>query len=430
MIDRYTTPELKNIWTEEYKFQKWLDVELATLSAQAELGKISEEIVKEIKKKAKFDINKIKEIEKTTNHDVIAFVQNISETVGENGKFIHFGLTSYDIVDTALAMLMKEAGEIILTELSSLKRVLKKKALEQKDRIIMGRTHSVHAEPTSLGLKFLLWYADTERNINRWKRAIENISYGKISGAIGNYAHIDPEIEKLVCKKLGLNPAPVSTQVIQRDRHSEYLLTLALIATSCEKIALEIRHLQRTEIDELGEPFGKKQKGSSAMPHKKNPIICERICGLSRIVRSNATASLENICLWNERDISNSSIERIIIPDSTILVGYILKKMGKILDNIVIKEDNIKRNIGLTKGIIFSQRVLLELIKKGISRKNAYDIIQKNAFIAQKQAKDFKTILMNDKEIGKYLSTEEIENCFDINYYLRNIDVIYKRVLH
>lgn len=428
MIERYTTPEMHRIWSEEEKFNKWLMVELAVLEAQATNGEIPQHVVDEVKRKVKFDITRIKEIEKDVKHDLIAFLKNLEESVGPASRYIHLGLTSYDVVDTALSLRMKEAGKIILDELKTLKAMLRRKALEEKYTPMVGRTHGIHAEPITLGLKFLVWYKEIDRNIRRWKQALDNISYGKISGACGNYSHIDPAIEEDVCKRLGLKPAPVSTQIIQRDRHAEYLSVLALIAASCEKIALEIRHLSRTEVHEFEEPFARAQMGSSAMPHKKNPEISERMCGLARVVRSNLIAALENIALWHERDISHSSVERIIIPDSTTLVHYMVRKMQEIVDNLVIMKENILENISKTRGLIFSGRILLELIKKGLTRHEAYRIVQKNAMKVDKKT-EFKELLAADEDIRKYLSREELDDCFKLNYYYRNVDKIYKRVI-
>jgi len=427
MIDRYTTPELSKIWSEENKFNHWLEVELAVLSARARLGEIPSKVVEEIKAKAKFSVKRIKELESTTHHDVIAFLENVGESVGPLSRWLHLGLTSYDIVDTTLAILMKEAGNIILQELKELSLVLREKALKEKHTLTVGRTHGVHAEPTSLGLKFLVWYEEAGRNENRLESAINNISYGKISGACGNYAHISPEVEGLVCKKLGLKPAPVSTQIIQRDRHAQYLVTLAIIATSSEKFAQEIRHLQRTEIHELEEPFLTGQKGSSAMPHKKNPIICERICGLARVVRGYAGVGLQNMPLWGERDISNSAPERVIIPDSTILTHYIIRKTKQVIEGLKVLHNNLKRNLEYTQGVIFSGRVLVELIKKGMSRTKAYEVVQRCAFKAETEGKHLKDILLANKDVNKLFSSDEINDFFNPEYYLRNVDSIYER---
>lgn len=427
MIERYTTPEFKEIWSERNKFNKWWLVELAVLEVRAELGEIPTQAVKELKSKAKFDPERIKELEVTTRHDVIAFLENIAENVGPLARWVHLGLTSYDIVDTALSILIKEAGEVISKEVEGLKTVLKRRALEEKHTLIIGRTHGVHAEPTSLGLKFLGWYAETCRNLIRLESALKNISFGKISGACGNYAHISPKIEELVCHKLGLQPAPVSTQILQRDRHADYLATMALIATSCEKIAQEVRHLQRTEIREFEESFSRGQKGSSIMPHKKNPIICERICGLARVVRGYAQVALQNVPLWNERDLSNSAPERVIIPDSTILTHYIVRKTKEVMDGLSISYENISRNLELTRGLIFSGRILTELIQKGLSRNEAYKVVQKCSFQAQEKGKHLKDFLSQDKTIKKLFSGKEIEDFFNSEYYLRNVNSVYKR---
>ena len=431
MIERYTTPEFEKIWSDSSKYQQWLEVELAVLDARAELGEISPEIAKEIRSKAKFDLSRIKEIEAVTHHDLIAFLESVSESVGKLSGQIHLGLTSYDIVDTALSLLMKEAGEIILKELKELKEALKQKAIDEKKTLMVGRTHGVHAEPTSLGLKFLIWYEEIRRNETRLLDAISNISYGKISGACGNYAHISLEVEELTCKKLGLLPAPVSTQILQRDRHCQYLLTLAIIVTSCEKIAQEIRHSQRTEIQELKEPFASGQKGSSAMPHKRNPIICERICGLARVVRSYGQAGFQNIPLWQERDISNSAPERVIIPDSTVLAHYILRKTKGVIQGLSIMRENMKKNLEATRGLVYSGRILMELTKKGLGRKSAYEIVQSASFEAESENKHLKDILLKRavREPPLPFSTEEIEDFFNPEYYLRNVHSVFKRVL-
>lgn len=427
MIDRYTTPELERIWSEKYKFECWWRVEVAVLSAMSEIGEISNSIVEQIKRKAKFDPSRIKELEAKTQHDVIAFLENIEESVGELSRWLHLGLTSYDIVDTALALQMKEAGELILNEIRELKEVLKQRAVDEKYTLIAGRTHGVHAEPTSLGLKFLLWYEEMKRNEERLLAAISNISFGKISGACGNYSHISPKLEELALSKVNLLPAPVSTQILQRDRHAQYLCILAIIATSCEKITQEIRHLQRTEIHELAEPFLSDQKGSSAMPHKKNPIICERICGLARVVRSYAEAGLQNMPLWGERDISNSAPERIIIPDSTTLTHYIVRKTKQVIQNLAIFRENIKHNLDATKGLIFSGRLLVELMKKGVSRKEAYQIVQTSSFQAESENKHLKEVLLEYPSITNLFAPQEIEDFFNPEYYLRWVDSIYER---
>jgi adenylosuccinate lyase len=428
MIERYTLPRMKNLWSDENKYQKWLLIELLVCEAQAQLGNIPKKVVPQIKKKAKFDPKRILEIEEKTKHDLLAFLTNVAENVREESKYIHLGLTSYDVVDTALSLLLKDAGEIILEDLEGLSLAIKKKAFKYKDTPMMGRTHGVHAEPTTLGLKFALWYTEVERDIDRLKRAIENVSYGKISGAVGNYAHIDPKVEVYVCKKLNLKPAQISSQILQRDRHAEFVSTLAIIAGSIEKFATEIRNLQRTEILEMEEGFAKGQKGSSAMPHKRNPITCERLCGMARIVRSNALASLENITLWHERDITNSSVERIILPDSTSLLDYMIVQFTNILENLLVYPENMLKNIDKTKGLVFSQRLLLKLTERTSTREKAYELVQSNAMRACEKGEDFKKLVLEDKKIREYLSIVQIEECFDLWFYTRRVDYIFKRV--
>jgi len=429
MIERYTTSEMKRIWSEENKFRKWLEVEIAVAEVQAELGIVPKEDLGPIRKRAAFSLERIREIEDQVGHDVIAFLTNLSESIGEEAKWLHYGLTSYDVVDTSLSLLMKEAAAVIEDDLASLSASLKRRALEHKGTPIVGRTHGAHAEPTSLGLKFLIWYAENERNRKRFRRAVDGISYGKLSGAVGNFAHLDPEVEEAVCRRLGLAPDPVTSQIVQRDRHAEYLTTLAIIASSVEKFASEVRHLQRTEIGELEEPFLTKQKGSSAMPHKRNPVVCERICGLARVVRSNCLSALENIPLWNERDISNSSVERVILPDSTSLVDYILRKFSRVVDGLHVSHVRMQENLELTKGLIFSQRILLELVKRGVDRQEGYETIQRVSKSAVEGGGDFKELIGSDREVRSKLSPEELEQCFDIGYYLRNVEKIYERVL-
>lgn len=428
MIGRYTLPRMKGIWSEENKFRKWLQVEILACEAQAELGIIPKESLNTIKERAKFDLARISEIEKETKHDVAAFLTNVAENVGEDSRFIHLGMTSSDVLDTSLALLMKEAGELILEDLERLREVLGRRALEFKHTVCIGRTHGVHAEPITFGLKLALWYEETGRNMSRMKRAVETISVGKISGAVGTFAHLDPRIEEYICERLGLRPASASTQIIQRDRHAEYLTTLAIIASSLEKFATEIRNLQRTEVLEVEEPFTKGQKGSSAMPHKRNPITCERITGLARLVRSNAIASLENIALWHERDISHSSVERVIIPDSTILVDYMLNTFTNILENMVVYPKRMIQNLQRTKGLVFSQSVLLALVKKGMTREEAYSLVQRKAMEVWNKNGDFKRAVSEDQRIKELLSEEEIEACFDLKKNLRYVDQIFKRV--
>ncbi len=429
MIERYTTPEMGKIWSEESKFRKWLEVEIAVAEIQAELGIIPKKALDPIKEKAAFSTERIEEIEKNVRHDVIAFLTNVSESIGEEAKWLHYGLTSYDVVDTSLAMLMREAGEVVEGSLAELSDSLKKKAIEHKRTPVVGRTHGVHAEPTSLGLKFLLWYAENERNRERLRRTVDGVSYGKLSGSVGNFAHLDPEVEEAVCKKLGLKAAPITTQIIQRDRHADFLSVLAIIASSLEKFASEIRHLHRTEIGEVKEPFLTRQKGSSSMPHKRNPIICERICGLARVVRSNCLSAFENIPLWNERDISNSSVERVVIPDSTTLVHYIVRKFIPVVERLSISPKKMEQNLGLTRGLIFSQRVLLALIEKGMDREEAYEVVQRASRRTLDGEGDFRELLGSEEGVGKKLTPEELDDCFKISYYLRNVDKIYDRVL-
>jgi len=428
MIDRYTLPKMKEIWSEQNKFQKWLDVELAACDAWGKLKKIPPKSLGKIKSKAAFDVDRINEIEKTVDHDVIAFLTSVAEKVGSDSRFIHMGLTSSDVVDTALALLMKEAGEVMVSDIKELIRVLNNLAKKYKTTVMMGRTHGVHAEPMTFGLKMALYMAEMQRNLDRMNRALDTISVGKLSGAVGTYSNIDPRVEELACKNLGLIPAQVSSQVLQRDRHAEYLSTIAIIGASLEKIALEIRGLQKTEIGEVEEPFKKGQKGSSAMPHKKNPITCERICGLARILRGNAMVSIENVALWHERDISHSSAERVIIPDSTTILHYMLAAMIRVLDNLVVNADAMRKNIDKSGGLIFSQRLLLALVDKGKTREDAYKIVQAAAMKARDLSKNLKTLALEDHAITKLLSLKEIEEIFDIRYYLRNIGKIFERL--
>jgi adenylosuccinate lyase len=428
MIPRYTGPEMGKLWDIETKYQKWLEVEIAVCEAWAELGEIPRDALKTIKKKARFDVQKIEEIENIVKHDVIAFLTSVAQSLGSESRFIHKGLTSSDVLDTALALLMREASDIIIKDIQKVKDVLKSQAYKYKDTPIMGRSHGVHAEPMTFGLKFALWYEDMKRNTERLKRAREIIRVGKLSGAIGTFSNIPPVIEEKACKKLGLKPETIATQIVQRDRHAEYLTALALIAASIEKIALEIRHLQRTEVLEVEEPFAAGQKGSSAMPHKRNPVGCENLSGLARLVRSNAIAALENIALWHERDISHSSVERVIIPDSSILVDYMLGRIKGILEGLQVYPARMIENMGKSYGLFTSQRVMLALIEKGLERESAYGIVQRNAMKSWKTGIEFKKLLLKDKEVKKYLMVKEIEKIFDLEYYLRNVDYIFKRV--
>lgn len=427
MIERYTLPEMKRIWSEENKFQKWLDVEIAACEAMCKLGQVPEDALKEIKEKADFNIERIAEIEAVTRHDVIAFLTCVGEYIGEASRYLHLGMTSSDILDTSLAVRMKEAGEQLQRRLENLRGVLLDKAREHKNTVMIGRTHGIHAEPVTFGLKMLLWAAETERNQKRLESAVDVVSVGKISGAVGTYANVDPRVEAYVCKKLGLKPARVSTQVLQRDRHAEYMAALAVTASSLEKFATEIRSLQRTDILEAEEYFKEGQKGSSAMPHKRNPIVTERISGMARLVRGNALAAMENVSLWHERDISHSSVERVIIPDSTTVLDYMLYRFTDIIANLIVYPENMKRNLERTRGLVFSQRVLLAMVEKGLSREKAYELVQRNALASWQNGEDFKKLLLNDEEVSEKLSAEEIDELFDYGYYLRNIDKIYSR---
>jgi len=427
MISRYTLPQMDKIWSEEEKFNLWLKIEILVCEAWARLGKISDPALKKIKNKAKFDIGRIKEIEGRVRHDVIAFLTNIAEYVGPESRYIHLGLTSSDILDTCLALQMKKASKIIIDDLDQVIEQLRKMALKNKNVPMMGRTHGVQAEPITLGLKFALWREEMKRNRERFIRAEEEISYGKISGVVGTYAQLDPFVERYVCQKLNLKPCPISSQIVQRDRHANFLATLSIIASSLNKFALEIRGLQRSEIRELEEGFRSAQKGSSAMPHKRNPIICERICGLARVIRGNSQTALENILLWGERDISHSSAERVIIPDSTILINYILQKFFQVLKELIIYPENMRKNIEKSQGLFFSGRLLLELARKGLSREESYRMVQHKAMRCWKTGEDFKKLVKEDVEIRQYLRHEEIEEIFQIGYYLRYVDTIMEK---
>ncbi len=428
MIERYTREEMGKIWQLQNRYQAMLDVELAACRAMNDVGIIPDDDLKVILEKADFDVERIAEIEAETKHDVIAFLTCVAEYVGEESRWIHFGLTSSDVLDTATSLQLRQAGDLIFRDLETLSEVLRLKAKEYKDTLCIGRTHGIHAEPTSFGLKYALWYDELQRNIERMKAAIDVVSIGQISGAVGNYAHLSPEIEELSCQYLNLRPVNIATQVIQRDRIAQYLSTLTIIATTLEKIALEIRHLQRTEIREVEENFSKGQKGSSAMPHKKNPIVTEQMCGLARILRANAAAGFENNALWHERDISHSSVERIILPDSTILINYMLNKMITLLEDLVVYPENMMKNLELTNGLVFSQVLLLKLSEKGITREKAYKLVQKNAMQCWQTGEQFCKLVSDDKEITALLSDEEIEEIFSYERYLANVDHIYRRV--
>ncbi|MGZ9586546.1 adenylosuccinate lyase [Paenibacillus marinisediminis] len=428
MIERYSRPEMRAIWTEENKFKAWLEVELCACEAWAELGVIPKEDTVALRAKAGFDINRIYEIEAETRHDVIAFTRAVSETLGPERKWVHYGLTSTDVVDTALGYLLKQANDILDKDIVNFIEILKNKALEYKDTPMMGRTHGVHAEPTTFGLKMALWYAEMQRNLERFRHAADSVQFGKMSGAVGTYANIDPFVEKFVCEKLGTKAAPISTQTLQRDRHAEYMSVLALIATSLDKFATEIRALQKSEFREVEEAFAKGQKGSSAMPHKRNPIGCENISGLSRVIRGHMISAYENVTLWHERDISHSSVERVILPDATMLLNYMLNRFMNIVKNLTVFPENMKRNMQRTYGVPFSGRVMTKLIDKGWSREQAYDTVQPRAMQAWEEQRSFREIIEQTAEISSVLSAEEIEDAFNPSWHLKNVDTIFRQV--
>ena len=428
MINRYTRPEMGSIWEDENRYAKWLDVEIAACEAMSEEGTIPAKSLKVIKEKAGFSVERIMEIEEETKHDVIAFLTNVAEYVGPESRYIHLGLTSSDILDTSFALLLKEAMNFIIQDVEEFMKTLKKRAIEHKNTVMIGRSHGIHAEPITFGLKLAVWYSEMGRNLRRLEDALNIISYGKLSGAVGTFANISPRVEELTCKKLGLTPAKISTQIIQRDRHAQYFTALAILAGTLEKIAVEIRHLQRTEVLEAEEPFKKGQKGSSAMPHKKNPIGSENISGLARLVRSNSLAAMENIALWHERDISHSSVERVIAPDSTILIDFMLHRLDRIVSGLIVHPDNMINNLNKTKGLIFSQQVLIKLAEKGMERQKAYVMVQRNAMKVWESGQDFKELIMEDEDICRNLSKEEIEEVFDLDYHLKHVDEIFERV--
>ncbi len=428
MIARYSLPEISELWTDEYKFATWLEVEIAVCEAWAELGRIPKAAVQRIKKKADFDTQAILDIEETVKHDVIAFLTNVGSYVGKDSKYIHFGMTSSDMLDTASALVLKRSGELIVKQARKLMTEVKKKAGKYRYQPKVGRTHGVHAEPTSLGLTFAMWYAELARDLDRLERAVDNVAYGKISGAVGTFANIDPQVEEIVCRKLKLKPAPVSTQIIQRDRHAELLWALAVTASSIDKFATEIRHLQKTEVLELEEGFSKGQKGSSAMPHKKNPITCEQMSGMARLLRGNLTVALENIPLWHERDISHSSVERVIFPDSTIIVYYMLTKFASVIKNLAVYPENLKANLNRTGGLIYTGKILLAVTEMLGSREDAYALIQEIAHAAWSRGESFKDRLSSNPTICDHFSDDEIEEMFDCKPYLKHVDYIFKRV--
>jgi adenylosuccinate lyase len=428
MLERYSRPEMRAIWTEENKFKAWLEVELCACEAWAELGVIPKEDVEALRKSAAFDIDRIYEIEQETRHDVIAFTRAVSETVGPERKWVHYGLTSTDVVDTALGYLLRQANEILLKDIERFIGILREKAVQYKDTPMMGRTHGVHAEPTTFGLKMALWHEEMKRNLERFKHAANGVQFGKMSGAVGTYANIDPFVEEFVCRKLGITAAPISTQTLQRDRHAEYMATLALIATSMDKFATEIRGLQKSEFREVEEPFAKGQKGSSAMPHKRNPIGAENMSGLSRVIRGHMLTAYENVPLWHERDISHSSAERVILPDSTMLLNYMLNRLGNIIQNLTVFPENMKRNMSATYGVPFSGRIMTKLIDKGFSREQAYDTVQPRAMQAWETQRQFRSIVDETEEITSVLSAEELDDCFNPAWHLKNVDTIFKRL--
>jgi len=419
---------MSRIWEPANRYRKWLDIELAVCEAWTERGVIPRESMERIRSRANFDVNRIDEIEIITRHDVIAFTTSVAEFVGEDSRFIHRGLTSYDVVDTALSLLLKEAGLIIRGDLIDLLAALRDRAMEHRHTPIVGRSHGIHAEPTTFGLKLAIFFSEMKRNLKRWEAALETVSVGKISGAVGTFAHLDPEMEEMVLTKLGLRVAPASNQVIQRDRHAEYFTTLALIASSIEKIAVEIRHLQRTEVGELEEFFHQGQKGSSAMPHKRNPVLTENLSGLARVIRGHALAAMENVALWHERDISHSSVERIIAPDATALADFMLNRLTSVVGNIKVYSDRMLANLNLSRGLIFSESVLIKLVDHGLTRENAYSLVQRNAMKAWEKKEDFKKVLMEDPEILAHLTVQDLEETFDIDYALRWTDAIFERV--
>lgn len=428
MIERYTREAMGRLWTEQSKFETWLLVEILVCEGLARQGLIPKKAVRTIRRKASFSKERMDAIEREAKHDVIAFLTNVAETVGPDARYIHLGLTSSDVLDTAMAVRLRKASNMILQGCDRLLRALRKKAMAHKDTIMIGRSHGIHAEPVTFGLKLALWYDEMRRNRRRMNQAKETISVGKISGAVGTYANIPPEVESYVCGKLKLRPADISTQIIQRDRYAEYFAALAIIASTIEKMAVEIRHLQRTEVSEAQEYFGKGQKGSSAMPHKRNPVGCENLSGLARLVRSNAWAAMENVALWHERDISHSSVERVIAPDSTILIDYMLHRMTGIVSQLVVHGKRMQENLGLTRGLVFSQQILLALALRGVSREAAYVMVQKQAVAASKKKKDFKELVLQDPEIGKHLKDSDIEKLFDARTHLQHVDTIFSRV--
>jgi adenylosuccinate lyase len=430
MIPRYTQPEMGRIWSEENSFQKWLDIEILAAEALAQIGKVPKAAIGRIRKNARFNVERIREIEREVKHEVIAFLSSVAESIGDDARFLHLGMTSSDVMDTALAIQLKEAAAILIEDVQDLMKVLRRQAHKYKSTVMIGRTHGVHAEPITFGLKFALWYQETDRNLVRLRKAVEDISVGQISGAVGTFAQISPKVEAYVCKKSGLKPALVSNQIIQRDRHAYFFATLAVIASSLEKFAVEIRHLQRTEVQEAEEPFTSGQKGSSAMPHKRNPILSENVAGLARLMRSYALAALENVALWHERDISHSSVERVIAPDATIALDFMLRRMTYVLGGLCVYPENMKRNLEKSGGAVFSEAVLLALVDKGVSRDAAYRMVQRHALKIARDGGELKTELLKDQEIMTYLSASEVEAVWGLKHHLANVDFIFRRVFH
>jgi adenylosuccinate lyase len=428
MITRYTMPEMGRLWSDEHRLNVMLQVELLVLEAQARLGLVPRKAVSAIRKRVRVNLRRVQQKEATTQHDVIAFIEHLEERVGPHGRYLHFGLTSSDVLDTSLAVLLRDATEVLLDDVQALLKVLAVQARRHKRTIMIGRTHGVHAEPTTFGLKLAMFYDEMRRHCGRLQRVREEIAVGKISGAVGTFANVDPAVEQSVCRRLGLKPAPISTQIVQRDLHASYAATLALVGGTIEKLATEIRHLQRTEVREAEEPFGHGQKGSSAMPHKKNPITCERIAGLSRLLRGYSVAAMENIALWHERDITHSSVERVILPDASIVLDYMLQTMTAVMQRLVVHSDRMRENLMSTNGVVFSGQVLLSLMRQGLSRTAAYELVQRNALAAWRDGRDFREALLADREVRRHLTSQAINRCFDPNRHLRYVDRIFKRV--
>jgi adenylosuccinate lyase len=428
VIERYSRPEMTRIWEPENRYRKWLEIEIYACEAHAGMGTVPPEAVERIKAKASFDVARIDDIEKVVKHDVIAFLTSVADYIGEDSAYLHLGLTSSDVLDTSFAMLLKESSELIIADIKRLMAAIRTRAFEHKDTPMIGRSHGIHAEPVTFGIKMALWYDEMRRNLRRMESAMETVSYGKISGAVGTFANIDPRVEEYVCAKAGLKPAPCSTQIIQRDRHAEFFSTLAVIASSIEKFAVEIRHLQRTEVLEAEEFFSKGQKGSSAMPHKRNPVLSENLSGLARLIRGYAVSALENVPLWHERDISHSSVERVIGPDATILMDFMLNRCCGLIEKLVVYPENMLKNLNQMRGLVFSQRVLIALASRGVSRENAYAWVQRNAMKVWEEGKDFRTELLADADVRSHLEEEEIHGLFDLGYHLKHVDTIFARV--